>query len=152
MIAIVGPRSIYMSDIVASLCNELNIPHIDITQRTREVRKNLYHKFTRNISPDSQLLSKSLVDVIRAHGWKKFGIVYDSDESLTRLNGIIQMYSFGFQKNSIYKFPKNRDIKPILKQILKTYEHHVILDCNLENLAEFFRQGSKLNLTTAYMV
>lgn len=152
-VAIVGPKSIYNSDIVASLCNELNIPHIVSYHRTREIKKNPYHKYTRNIFPDSTLLSKSLVDVVKNYGWRRFAIIYDSDESLIRLNGVLQMFPFGFRSVNIYKFPKNKDdIKIILKEISKNFVNRVIIDCNLENIAEIFKKGAEVNVMTDYMV
>ena len=151
--AIVGPKSIYVSHIVASLCNELNIPHIVTYHRTREISKNPYHKYTRNIFPDSTLLSKSLVDVVKHYGWERFAIIYDSDESLIRLNGVLQMFPIGYKSVNIYKFPKNKDdIKIILKKISKNFENRVIIDCNLENIAEIFRKGNDVNVMTEYMV
>lgn len=152
-VAIIGPKSIYMSDIVASLCNELNIPHIVIYHRTREISKNKYHKFTRNIFPDSKLLSKSLADVVKNNDWERFTIIYDSPESLIRLNGVLQMVPFGYKHAKIYKFPKDKsDMSVILKQISRCYEQRIIIDCSLENTAEILRQGIKFNMTTEYMV
>lgn len=152
-VAIVGPKSIYISDVVASLCNELNIPHIVSYHRTREIKKNPYHKFTRNIFPDSTLLSRSLVDVIKSYGWSRFAIIYDSDESLIRLNGVLQMFPIGYKSVNIYKFPKNKDdIKIILKEISKSSENRIIVDCNLENFAEIIKKGAEVNVMTDYMV
>lgn len=151
--AIVGPKSVYMSDIVASLCNELNIPHIALYHRTREISKNPYHKFTRNIFPDSTLISRSLVDVVKSYGWKKFAIIYDSDESLIRLNGVLQMFPIGFKLVNIYKFPTNKDnMKVILKEMSKNFINRVIIDCSLENIAEIIRQGAEVKMMTDYMV
>lgn len=151
--AIIGPKSIYLSDVVASLCNELNIPHLVSYHRTREIYKNPYHKYTRNIFPDAALLSNSLVDVIQNYGWKRFAIIYDSDESLIRLNGVLQMYPIGFKAVNIYKFPTNKDdIKIILKEISKSFENHIIIDCSLENIAEIIRKGTEVNVMTEYMV
>lgn len=152
-VAIVGPKSIYISDIVASLCNELNIPHLVSYHRTREISKNPYHKYTRNIHPDSNLLSKSLVDVVKNLGWNRFAIIYDSDESLIRLNGVLQMFPIGFKAINIYKFPKNKDdIRIILKEISKSFESRVIIDCGLENIAEIIKKGAEVNVMTEYMV
>lgn len=152
-VAIVGPKSIYISDVVASLCNELNIPHLVNYHRTRQISKNPYHKYTRNVFPDAALLAKSLVDVITSYGWQSFAIIYDSDESLIRLNGVLQMFSFGYKAVNIYKFPKNKDdIKIILKEISKSFENRIIVDCSLENIAEIIRKGTEVNVMTEYMV
>lgn len=152
-VAIIGPKSIYISDVVASLCNELNIPHLVSYHRTREIYKNPYHKYTRNIFPDATVLSRSLVDVVQNYGWSKFAMIYDSDESLIRLNGVLQMFPIGYKSVNIYRFPKNTDeIKIILKEISKSFENNIIIDCNLENIAEIIRKGTEVNMMTEYMV
>lgn len=140
-VAIVGPKSAYISDVVASICNELNIPHLVS-----------YHKFTRNIFPDTTLLSKALVDVVRNYDWKKFAIIYDSDESLIRLDGVLQMFPTGYRAVTVYKFPGKSNIKLMLKEISKSLENRIIVDCSIENIAEIIKQGMDVKMMTEYMV
>lgn len=151
-VAIFGPKSIYVSDVVASICNELNVPHLVSFHRTPEINKNPYHKFTRNIFPDTTLLSKALVDIIRNYDWKKFAIIYDSDESLIRLDGILQMFPSGYKAVTVYKYPGKQNIKTMLKEISKSLEYRIIIDCSLEHIAEVIRQGYEVNMMTEYMV
>lgn len=93
------------------------------------------------------------MEVLKNFAWKRFAIIYDSDESLIRLNGVIQMFPFGFKLVNIYKFPKNKnDMKVILKQISRSYEQRIIIDCSLENIAEIIRQGAEVKMMTEYMV
>lgn len=143
VVAIFGPRSIYVSDIVASICNELNIPHLVSYHRIPEISKNPYHNFTRNIYPDPNLISKALVDVVQNYKWKRFAIVYDSDESLIRLNGVLQLFESGYKAVTVYKFPgKGKEkVQKMLKDIAKTNENRVILDCSVDNIAEIIKQG-----------
>lgn len=151
-VAIVGPKSAYISDVVASICNELNIPHLVSYHRTPEINKNPYHKFTRNIFPDTTLLSKALVDVVRNYDWKKFAIIYDSDESLIRLDGVLQMFPTGYRAVTVYKFPGKSNIKLMLKEISKSLENRIIVDCSIENIAEIIKQGMDVKMMTEYMV
>lgn len=151
-VAIVGPKSIYVSDVVASICNELNIPHLVSYHRVPEINKNPYHKFTRNIYPDTTLLSNALVDVIQNYGWKKFGIIYDSDESLIRLNGILQMFQSGYKAVTVYKFPGKSTVTNMLKNIAKTMENRIIVDCSIENVAEIVIKGLNVSMMNEYMV
>lgn len=151
-VAIVGPKSWYISDVVASICNELNIPHLVSYHRTPDISKNPYHKFTRNVHPDTTSLSNALVDIIRNYEWKRFSIIYDSDESLIRLNGILQMFHAGHKSVSVYKFPGKDRIKHFLKDISKSMENRIIIDCNIENVAEIVKQGLDVKMMDEYMV
>lgn len=151
-VAIVGPKSIYVSDVVSSICNELNIPHLVSYHRTPDISKNPYHMFTRNVHPDTTLLSNALVDVIRNYEWKRFGIIYDSDEGLIRLNGILQMFKVGPKAVSVYKYPGKDKIKKLMKDIFKSMENRIIIDCSIENIAEIFKQGLDIKMMDEYMV
>lgn len=151
-VAIVGPKSIYISDVVASICNELNIPHLVSYHHTPEISKNPYHKFTRNIFPDTSLLSDALVDLVTNYDWRKFAIVYDSDESLIRLNGILQMFPIGQKAVTVYKFPGINMINRMLKAISKTFENRIVVDCSVENMNEIIKQAIDANMMTEYMV
>lgn len=151
-VAIIGPKSIYISDIVASICNQLSIPHIVSVNTVADYRKNAQHKFTRNIYPDSLILSTAITDVIRDFEWRKFGIIYDSDESLIRLNDVMQLFPNGYRANSVHKFPGKDMVKPFLKNIAKTMQTRIIIDCSVENAIEIIQQGLDVRMMGEYMV
>lgn len=151
-VAIIGPKSIYISDVVASICNELSIPHIVSVNSVADYRKNAQHKLTRNIYPDSMTLSAVITDVIRNFEWRAFGIIYDSDESLIRLNDALQLYQTGYKANSVHKFPGKEMVKPFLKNIAKTMQTRIIIDCSMENTIEIIRQGLDVRMMGEYMV
>lgn len=151
-VAIIGPKSVYISDVVASICNELNVPHIVSHNRVPDINQNFYHKFTRNVFPDTNFLSNALVDVIRNYEWKKFGVIYDSDDSLIRLNDALQMFQSGYKAVTIHKFPGKELAKPFLKDIAKTMQNRIIIDCSIENTIEIIKQGLQVKMMGEYMV
>lgn len=151
-VAIIGPKSLYVSDVVASICHELNIPHIVSHQVLPVFKKKRYHGFTRNIFPDTKLLSGALLDILKNFEWKKFAIIYDNKESLIRLNGIIQMLPAGNRAVTVYKLPGKGYVKSILKIIQKSHLDRVIVDCNVENTMEIMKQGLEINMMDEYMV
>lgn len=151
-VAIIGPKSVFVSDVVASICNELNIPHIVSYQSTPEIKKNRIHRFTRNIFPDISLLSEGLVDIIKNFEWKRFGIIYDNKESLIRLNNVLQILPAGYKAVTVYKLPERDSIKSFLKSIAKNMEHRIIIDCSIENTIEIIKQGLNVKMMDEYMV
>lgn len=151
-VAIIGPKSLYVSDVVASICHELNIPHIVSHQISPEFKKQQFHGFTRNIFPDTKLLSGALFDILKNFGWKKFAIIYDSKESLIRLNGIIQMLPAGHRAVTVYKLSGKGYVKTLLKIIQKNHLNRVIIDCNVDNTIEIIKQGLEIKMMDVYMV
>lgn len=151
-VAILGPKSIPIADVVGSICNALNIPHLVSYHRKIEFNKNPYHKFTRNVAPEPTLLSKALTKVIQNYAWKRFAVIYDSDESLIRLNDILQMFPAGLKSVMLYKYPGKDMVKNLLKGIGKHSETRVIVDCSIANIAEIVKQGLEVNMMNEYMV
>lgn len=151
-VAIIGPKSIYISDVVGSICNQLNVPHIISVNSETNYRKSVQYKFTRNIYPDSMIVSSALTHVIQHFEWKKFGIIYDSDESLIRLNDVLQIFQTGVKSVSVHKFPDKDLVKPFLKDISKTMQNRIIIDCSIENTIEIIRQGLDVRMMGEYMV
>lgn len=151
-VAIVGPKSIYISDVIASICNELNIPHIVSHHRIPEPNVSPFHKFTRNIYPDIGLLSNALVDIVQNYEWKKFAVIYDTDESLLRLNDVLQMFGIGYKQVTVYKYPGKEMARSFLKDIAKTMENRIIIDCSIENSMEIIKQGLEVRMMDEYMV
>lgn len=151
-VAIVGPKSIYIADIVASICNQLNVPHIVSVNSVADYRKNVQHKFTRNIYPDSMVFSSAITEAIRNFEWRKFGIIYDSDDSLIRLNDALQLYQTGYKAVSVHRFPGTDMVKPFLKDIARTMQNRIIIDCSIENTIEIIKQGLEVKMMGEYMV
>lgn len=151
-VAIVGPKSIFISDVIASICNELNVPHIVNHYRLVDTSVSPFHRFTRNIYPDISLLSSALVDIVRNYDWKKFAVIYDSEESLLRLNDVLQMFPVGYKAVTVYKYPGKDFVRPFLKDIAKTLENRIIVDCGIENTIEIFKQGLDVQMMGEYMV
>lgn len=150
--AIVGPKSTYISDVVASICNQLNVPHIVSVNRVADYRKNAQHKFTRNIYPDSVTLSAAITQVIGNFEWQKFGIIYDSDESLIRLNDALQLGPTGYKAMTVHRYPGADMLKPFLKDIARTMQSRIIIDCSIENTIEIIKQGLEVRMMGEYMV
>lgn len=151
-VAIIGPKSLYVSDAVASICHELNIPHIVSHQISPEFRKKRFHRFTRNIFPDTKLLSDALVEILKNFEWKKFAIIYDSKESLIRLNAVIQMLPAGLRAVTVYKLSGKGSVQTLLKIIQKSHLNRIIVDCNVENTMEVIKQGLEIKMMGEYMV
>lgn len=148
VIAVFGTNRPYSSEVVASICNNLGLPHITAYWQKPENVGNPNHKFTRNFFPETHTLARALGDVIVNYGWTGFALIYDSVDSLTRLQYILQLRL----KVSVYRLPIGSDFKPILKEISKSGESRIIIDCGIENTLEVLRVASEVNLKEEYVV
>lgn len=75
------PFSLLFSDIVALVCNNTGIPHIEFDVADEEnLEEKPNHQMTLNLYPSQVILSKAYADIVQNFGWRKFTIVYDADD------------------------------------------------------------------------
>lgn len=144
---------------VASICKKLQIPHFAaVWQPTDKDSFNGTDSFTRNLFPQSKRYSEAIHEIVKSFQWNKFAIVYDSDDSLVRLQEIFPISSeiqYTTHKQSIryYRIPANSDdYKPLLKDISKSGVNQVMLDCTLENTYSLLKQSAPVGMMNEYMV
>lgn len=146
--AVFGTNTPYTSEVVASVCSDLGLPHFTAYWQTPENSGNPNNKFTRNLFPSTDALARALGDVVMNYGWTGFAVIYDSIDSLTRLQYVLQLRL----KVAVYRLPTDSDFKPILKEIAKSGESRIIIDCSIENTMEVLRKASEVNLKEEYVV
>ena len=76
MAAVFGPMSRVSAAHVQSVCDTMEVPHIQTLLDFNEDRE----KFSLNIHPHFKSLAQAYVDFVLYYGWKKFTILYDSNE------------------------------------------------------------------------
>lgn len=74
--AIFGPFSGTTSMHVQSICDALEIPHIDTRLELQAQRDDL----SINLFPRSKILARAYLDVVRAWNWDRFVVVYEDDD------------------------------------------------------------------------
>lgn len=139
----------FPAEIVASICNDLGIPHFVALWQPPENGGNPNKKFTRNLFPMSDKYGRAVSAFVHNYGWTGFAIVYDSLDSLTRLQYVLQLGA----KANVYRLPTDsNDYKPILKEISRSGETRIIIDCSYENTVEVLRVAAEVNLKEEYVV
>lgn len=114
--------------------------------------------FTRNLFPNPKKYSQAVYEIVKSFQWKKFAIIYESDDSLVRLQEIFQISSelqYRAHKQSIryYKLPLvYTDYKPMLKDISKSGINQVMMDCSLENIRSILKQSGHVGMMNEYVV
>lgn len=71
--AIFGPRSPGLAGHINSMCNTLEIPHLEARLEPRIDNTQL---FAMNMYPESSQLSRAYLDILKHFDWKKFCVIY----------------------------------------------------------------------------
>lgn len=117
--AIFSPAAGYeVSSIIQSICNSMEIPHIETHWKINSHRQPNYYV---NVYPDPMVLSRGYTAIVRDMDWTSFTLIYQRDEGLLRLQHLIQDYS-GSSKLSdpktsaltIIKLPENHDYRCVI--------------------------------------
>lgn len=107
-----------VSSIIQSICNSMEIPHIETHWKIDPHRQPNYYV---NVYPDPMVLSRGYTAIVRDMDWTSFTLIYQRDEGLLRLQHLIQDYS-GSSKLSdpkmsaltIVKLPENNDYRCVI--------------------------------------
>nr|XP_018914415.1 PREDICTED: glutamate receptor ionotropic, kainate 2-like isoform X2 [Bemisia tabaci] len=132
--AIFGPTDPILGAHIHSICDALDIPHIearlDLDEESRELSVNLY--------PAQSLLNRAYQDVMSYLNWTKVAIIYEQDYGLMKLRELIRA-------------PGRRDVelhlrqaepatyRDVLKEIKSKEIHNLLIDTKPENMHLFLR-------------
>ncbi|VVD06063.1 unnamed protein product [Leptidea sinapis] len=120
--AIFGPQSAPAAAHVQSICDTMELPHLETRWDYRTRRESCLV----NLYPHPAALSRAYVDLVRAWGWKSFTIVYENSDGLVRLQ------------------------EPLLKQIKNSAESHIVLDCATERIRDVLQQAQQIGMMSDY--
>uniref|UniRef100_A0A8D2L181 Glutamate receptor n=1 Tax=Varanus komodoensis TaxID=61221 RepID=A0A8D2L181_VARKO len=137
--ALFGPSHSSSVSAVQSICNALEVPHI----QTRWKHPTVDNKdsFYINLYPDYAAISRAVLDLVLYYNWKIVTVVYEDSTGLIRLQELIKAPSRYNIKIKIRQLPSgNKDARPLLKEMKKGKEFYVIFDCSHETAAEILKQ------------
>lgn len=143
VIAIFGPQEKTNIPIVKSISDVKEIPHIQAKYDGHQTRSicgiNLY--------PHPTTLSKAYSDLIRKLGWSSFIILYEDNESLIRISGLLQP-----QKKlsvEIKQLSPLGNFRDIFRNIIKSEQTNIFLDCTIAILPEVLKQAQQTGMMIA---
>nr|XP_045006653.1 glutamate receptor ionotropic, kainate 1 isoform X7 [Jaculus jaculus] len=147
--ALFGPSHSSSVSAVQSICNALEVPHIQTRWKHPSVdNKDLFYI---NLYPDYAAISRAVLDLVLYYNWKTVTVVYEDSTGLIRLQELIKAPSRYNIKIKIRQLPSgNKDAKPLLKEMKKAKEFYVIFDCSHETAAEILKQILFMGMMTEY--
>ncbi|XP_070133341.1 glutamate receptor ionotropic, kainate 2 [Drosophila bipectinata] len=150
-IAIFGPSTGSSSDIIASICDTLDIPHIVYDWIPNESIPDREHStMTLNVHPDNLLLSRGFAEIVQSFGWRSFTVAYESDKELQQLQDILQIGEPTSYPTTVKQLATDGDHRPFLKEIKLSTDNCLILHCSPENLLGILQQANELKMLGEY--
>ncbi|GAB6022610.1 hypothetical protein CHUAL_006707 [Chamberlinius hualienensis] len=139
--AIFGPQSSESATHVQSICDALEVPHIESRWDFRSHGVNLY--------PHPPTLSKAYEDLIRMFEWTSFAIIYEDHDGLVRLKNL---YKTPPNKNPFKIFlrqlPANGRYREIFREIKEKNIGNIVIDCNVGLIYQVLKQAQQIGLMT----
>eukprot|EP00095_Tigriopus_kingsejongensis_P005732 maker-scaffold28_size608977-snap-gene-0.9 protein:Tk05732 transcript:maker-scaffold28_size608977-snap-gene-0.9-mRNA-1 annotation:"glutamate receptor kainate 2-like isoform x4" len=144
-----GPQSSVTASHVQSICDALEVPHIETRWDYRLVRED----YSVNLHPHPQALGQAYADMVMAMNWKSCLILYEESEGLVRLQEVLKLsprkHEIRVQIRQLDPGPGG-DYRPLLKDIKQMGENRIILDCKPEHIFEILKQAQQVGIMTAY--
>uniref|UniRef100_A0A3P9LCQ9 Glutamate receptor n=1 Tax=Oryzias latipes TaxID=8090 RepID=A0A3P9LCQ9_ORYLA len=129
VVAIFGPSHSSSSNAVQSICNALEVPHIQVRWKHHPMDNR--DSFYANLYPDYSSLSYAILDLVQYLKWKTATVVYDDSTGLIRLQELIMAPSRYNIRLKIRQLPLDtEDTRPLLKEMKRGREFRIIFDCS----------------------
>ncbi|XP_037082452.1 glutamate receptor ionotropic, kainate 2-like, partial [Pollicipes pollicipes] len=145
--AIFGPQTPSTSAHVQSICDAMEMPHVETRWDYRLKRDD----YSVNIHPHPTTLSKAYVSLTQHWGWKTFTIIYEDIDGLVRLQELLKAPSSSHFKITIRQLPPDSsDYRPLLKRIKKSGSTKIVLDCRLSLLRPLLEQAQEIGMMNQY--
>ncbi|TSK34914.1 Glutamate receptor ionotropic, kainate 3 [Bagarius yarrelli] len=139
VVAIFGPSHSSSSNAVQSICNALEVPHIQVRWKHHPMDNR--DTFYANLYPDYSSLSYAILDLVQFLKWKTATVVYDDSTGLIRLQELIMAPSRYNIRLKIRQLPLDTtDTRPLLKEMKRSREFRIIFDCSHIMAAQILKQ------------
>ncbi|CAK6964359.1 glutamate receptor ionotropic%2C kainate 3 [Scomber scombrus] len=149
VVAIFGPSHSSSSNAVQSICNALEVPHVQVRWKHHPMDNR--DTFYANLYPDYSSLSYAILDLVQFLKWKTATVVYDDSTGLIRLQELIMAPSRYNIRLKIRQLPiDSQDTRPLLKEMKRSREFRIIFDCSHQMAAQILKQAQTMGMMTEY--
>ncbi|NWH72943.1 GRIK3 protein, partial [Piaya cayana] len=149
VVAIFGPSQGSCTNAVQSICNALEVPHIQLRWKHHPLDNK--DSFYVNLYPDYASLSHAILDLVQYLKWRSATVVYDDSTGLIRLQELIMAPSRYNIRLKIRQLPLDTDdARPLLKEMKRGREFRIIFDCSHLMAAQILKQAMAMGMMTEY--
>ncbi|TMS14003.1 Glutamate receptor ionotropic, kainate 1 [Larimichthys crocea] len=151
VVAVFGPSHSSSVSAVQSICNALEVPHI----QTRWKHPSVDNKdtFFINLYPEYTAIARAILDVVTFFKWRKLTVVYE-DSTVTFLmltaEPNLSDADAGVDQSSGKVQPEDQDPPADTRELKKDKEFFILFDCSYRMAAELLKQLSSMGMMTEY--
>nr|WHU27577.1 NMDA receptor 3 [Matsumurasca onukii] len=142
VVGVFGPQSSDTTDHVQSVCDTMEVPHVeqrwDIRQRRGSCLVNLY--------PHPASIAKALADLVKAFKWGSFAILYDQSEDLIKLKDLLSFYDHKGFPVTVRQLGGDNNYRDTLRGLKYAGETNFVLDCSVNKLYDVLLQAMQVGL------
>ena len=146
--SIIGPGSSSAANHVQNMAAQMHIPHLE----TRFDYSTQTPPYSINVHPHPSVLGKAYADLISTLGWKSLAILFQTEDSLVKLQEVLKLPKhFDHIKITLRQLDLvTDDYRPLLKELKKSGETRIVLDCDFEKVQDILRQADEIGLVNDY--
>ncbi|XP_067125926.1 glutamate receptor ionotropic, kainate 2 isoform X5 [Centruroides vittatus] len=127
--AIFGPQDPLLGSHIQSLCDALDIPHVECRLDMEPEIK----EFSINLHPSPRILGNSIRDLIRYLNWTKVAVIYEEDMSLISLQELLRP-PLPRELQVIFRKSNKEMFRQVLRDIKSRGIYSVIVDTKPDSL------------------
>ncbi|KAJ8944594.1 hypothetical protein NQ318_006008 [Aromia moschata] len=143
VIGIFGPLSEENSNVIQSICDLKEIPHIEVRWDDRPQNGTIV-----SIYPYPDILTRTYINIIDSWKWTDFVILYENNESFQRVGELLKSFSPSKHRIVVRQLGPMEDYRPMLKELWKSGATHFVVDCSIEILGDVLQQAQQIGLMT----
>ncbi|XP_023339114.1 glutamate receptor ionotropic, kainate 2 [Eurytemora carolleeae] len=144
--ALFGPESGSTSSHVQSICDAMEIPHIE-TRWDFLIKRDDY---SINLYPSPKQISMAYLSLVKVFGWKHFTILYEDSSGLMRLQELLKSPTETDIKIVVKQLNFQDGNKEILREVKQSGEIHIVLDCSHLRVQSLLKEAQVVGMMTAY--
>ncbi|KPM03138.1 glutamate receptor, ionotropic kainate-like protein 1, partial [Sarcoptes scabiei] len=144
VVAIFDPLEGLISRHLKSICDALDIPHLetrwDFSSKRDDLSVNLY--------PKPAVLSRAYVDIVKAWAWEQFAIIYEDNEGFIRLQDFFKEAESLNWRIKLHQFKPGKPYRETFWKVKNDGERNIILDVRNENIFRALKHAQQVGLIT----
>merc|ERR1719150_1450363 len=143
-----GPVTPATADLVEALSSTFHVPFMQYNFEYIKSRSD----FSINVHPHPRLLGKAFADFVKDVGWKSFIVLYETEDGLVKIQELLKLpRTFADIKITLRQLtPGTDDYRPLLKEVKKSEETRIVLDCDFDKIETILQQAYEIDLLTDY--
>ncbi|XP_076373999.1 glutamate receptor ionotropic, kainate 2-like isoform X2 [Tachypleus tridentatus] len=139
-----GTQSDVTSMHVQSICDALDIPHVEARWDFQLQRQRL----SINLFPRPAMLGKAYVDLVKVWGWREFCLVYEESEGVIRLQDFFKEAQKNGWRLHLYQFKPGEPYRDLFWKIKSAGDNRIVLDVKRENVYTVLKHAQQVGMMT----